>query len=137
MGSEPSIYFSKRLVDGANPRINYLYLSVRGEPNATLTSVAGATVARVSVLRTDSTVGQCDTPGVSEWPEDKVNRHFAGMRYGDFKQQVAEMVVSHLEPFQQRYREITTDPGYLAKILEDGAAGTVRTARERMGLCVG
>ena len=82
MGSEPSIYFSKRLVDGANPRINYLYLSVRGEPNATLTSVAGATVARVSVLRTDSTVGQCDTPGVSEWPEDKVNRHFAGMRYG-------------------------------------------------------
>ena len=35
------------------------------------------------------------------------------MRYGDFKKQVAEMVVSHLEPFQQRYREITGDPAYL------------------------
>ena len=80
----------------------------------------------------------------SEWPEDKVKQHFAGMRYGDFKKQVAEMVVSHLEPFQQRYREITADPAYLAGILNEGAArvrpwaaGTVRVARERMGLYVG
>ena len=31
---------------------------------------------------------------------------FTGMRYGDLKKQVAEMVVAHLEPFQQRYRQI-------------------------------
>ena len=80
----------------------------------------------------------------SEWPDDKVKQHFAGMRYGDFKKQVAEMVVSHLEPFQQRYREITSDPAYLAGVLADGAARvtpvaaeTVRTTRERMGLYVG
>ena len=80
----------------------------------------------------------------SEWPDDKVKQHFAGMRYGDFKKQVVEMVVSHLEPFQQRYREITGDPAYLAGILNEGAtrvrpwaAETVRTARERMGLYVG
>lgn len=80
----------------------------------------------------------------SEWPDEKVKEHFAGMRYGDFKKQVAEMVVSHLEPFQARYREITSDPAYLAGILADGAARvtpvaaeTVRTTRERMGLYVG
>jgi tryptophanyl-tRNA synthetase len=80
----------------------------------------------------------------SEWPGDKVKQHFAGMRYGDFKKQVAEMVVSHLEPFQQRYREITSDSAYLSQVLKDGAervtpwaAGTVLTARERMGLYVG
>jgi tryptophanyl-tRNA synthetase len=66
---------------------------------------------------------------------------FTGMRYGDLKKQVAEMVIAHLEPFQQRYREITADPAYLADILRDGAErvapianSTVRTVKQRMGL---
>jgi tryptophanyl-tRNA synthetase len=66
---------------------------------------------------------------------------FTGMRYGDLKKQVAEMVVAHLEPFQQRYREITADPASLAAILRDGAERvapianrTVRTVKQRMGL---
>ena len=63
------------------------------------------------------------------------------MRYGDLKKQVAEMVIAHLEPFQQRYREITADPAYLAGILREGAErvapianNTVRTVKQRMGL---
>ena len=51
------------------------------------------------------------------------------------------MVIAHLEPFQQRYREITADPAYLAGILREGAErvapianSTVRTVKERMGL---
>ena len=64
-GSEPSIFVSKRIVDSHNPKINYLYLSVRGEPNATLTSVAGAPTARVSVLSTDSEVGDCKDVAVN------------------------------------------------------------------------
>jgi tryptophanyl-tRNA synthetase len=73
--------------------------------------------------------------------DEAVKTHFAGMRYGDLKKQVAEMVVAHLEPFQQRYREITADPAYLVNVLRDGAErvapianGTVRTVKERMGL---
>src|SRR5437667_2040864 len=42
--------------------------------------------------------------------DDVIKARFAGMRYGDLKKQVAEMVVSQLEPFQRRYREITADP---------------------------
>jgi tryptophanyl-tRNA synthetase len=74
-------------------------------------------------------------------PDDAIKAKFAGLRYGDLKKQVAEMVIAHLEPFQQRYREITADPAYLASVLRDGAQRvapianqTVHTVKQRMGL---
>jgi tryptophanyl-tRNA synthetase len=80
----------------------------------------------------------------SGWPDDKLRAHFAGMRYGDLKKQVAEMTISELEPFQQRYREITAEPGYIAGILREGAArispianSTVDLVKQRMGLDTG
>ena len=73
--------------------------------------------------------------------DDAVKARFTGLRYGDLKKQVAEMVIAHLEPFQQRYSEITADPAYLAEVLRDGAErvapianSTVRTVKQRMGL---
>ncbi|HTS62366.1 MAG TPA: tryptophan--tRNA ligase [Candidatus Acidoferrales bacterium] len=73
--------------------------------------------------------------------DEQARAHFTGMRYGDLKKQVAEMVIAHLEPFQRRYREITADPAYLAGILREGAErvepianDTVRTVKQRMGL---
>src|SRR6266566_3580467 len=48
---------------------------------------------------------------------DSIKAEFAGMRYGDLKKRVAEITVAHLDPFQQRYREITADPAYVAGIL--------------------
>src|SRR6266852_1394171 len=57
----------------------------------------------------------------SGWDESQIKAHFSGMRYGDLKKQVAEMVVSQLEPFQRRYREIVADPGYLTGVLREGA----------------
>jgi tryptophanyl-tRNA synthetase len=75
--------------------------------------------------------------------DDEVKSAFNGLRYGDLKKKVAEVVVSHLEPFQQRYREITSEPGYLDGILRQGAErvapianDTVRTVKERMGLYI-
>jgi tryptophanyl-tRNA synthetase len=74
-------------------------------------------------------------------PDDAIKARFAGLRYGDLKKQVAEMVIAHLEPFQQRYRDITADPAYLASVLRDGAQRvapianqTVHTVKQRMGL---
>ena len=73
--------------------------------------------------------------------DDAIRARFTGMRYGDLKKQVAEMAIAHLEPFQQRYREITADPAYLVAILRDGAErvapianSTVSTVKQRMGL---
>jgi tryptophanyl-tRNA synthetase len=73
--------------------------------------------------------------------DDEMKQRFNGMRYGDLKKTVAEMVISHLEPFQRRYRDIRADPGYLDRILREGAArvapiarSTVELVKERMGL---
>jgi tryptophanyl-tRNA synthetase len=73
--------------------------------------------------------------------DEQIKNRFAGMRYGDLKKQVAEMVVAHLDPFQQRFRQITSEPGYLASVLREGAERvapianeTVQLVKERMGL---
>jgi len=73
--------------------------------------------------------------------DDDVRKDFTGLRYGDLKKRVADMVIAHIEPFQQRYRQITSEPGYLEGILRDGAErvapianDTVRLVKERMGL---
>ena len=80
----------------------------------------------------------------SGWPADKLRAHFSGMRYGDLKKQVAEMVIANLEPLQKRYAEIMDEPGYLTGVLKEGAErvspiakSTVRLAKERMGLHAG
>jgi tryptophanyl-tRNA synthetase len=77
----------------------------------------------------------------SEWTDEQMRAHFTGMRYGDLKKQVAEMVVAKLEPIQQRYREITADTGFLDKVLREGAEAvtpiansTVELVKRRMGL---
>jgi len=77
----------------------------------------------------------------SDWPGDKMRAHFSGMRYGELKKQVSEMVVSHLDPLQQRYRQIISEPGYVDDVLREGAArvspianSTVELVKRRMGL---
>ncbi|HET8548677.1 MAG TPA: tryptophan--tRNA ligase [Bryobacteraceae bacterium] len=77
----------------------------------------------------------------SGWNDAQVRSHFTGMRYGDLKKQVGEMVVSQLEPLQKRYREITSDVTYLDRVLGDGvqrvspiANRTVELVKSRMGL---
>jgi tryptophanyl-tRNA synthetase len=57
----------------------------------------------------------------SDWPDQQMRSHFAGMRYGDLKKQVGAMVADSLMPLQQRYAEITADPTYLDSILQEGA----------------
>ena len=75
------------------------------------------------------------------WTDAQMAQHFPGMRYGDLKKQVAEAVVSALEPLQARYREITADPAYLDGVLREGAErvipianSTVDLVKSRMGL---
>jgi tryptophanyl-tRNA synthetase len=77
----------------------------------------------------------------SGWPADKMRAHFSGMRYGDLKKQVAEMVIANLEPLQKRFSEIIDEPGYLTGVLKEGAErvspiakSTVQLVKERMGL---
>jgi tryptophanyl-tRNA synthetase len=77
----------------------------------------------------------------SDWSDDQLKQHFEGLRYGDLKKQVAEMVAASLEPLQNRYREITSDSGYIDRILAEGrervspiANSTVDLVKQRMGV---
>ena len=75
----------------------------------------------------------------TEPTNDQMRERFSGMRYGDFKKQVAESVVAGLEPIQQRYREIT--PEQITEALRLGsenagrvAANTLEKVKRAMGL---
>jgi tryptophanyl-tRNA synthetase len=65
----------------------------------------------------------------------------AGMRYGDFKKRVAEVVIARLAPIQERYRQVTADPAYIESVLREGrtrvlpiAEDTVQKTKRAMGL---
>lgn len=49
--------------------------------------------------------------------QESVARECAGLRWGDFKPRLAEAVVEHLAPLQQRYQEVTQDPAVLEQVL--------------------
>src|SRR5580692_5132402 len=77
----------------------------------------------------------------TECSDDELRAKFSGMRYGDLKKTVAEAVIAALEPIQKRYREITAETGYIARVLEDGAEkvrpianDTVHKVKKAMGL---
>ena len=75
------------------------------------------------------------------WSDENTRAHFAGMRYGDLKKQVAEAVISALEPIQKRYQEIMSERGFVAQVLANGAErvrpiaqDTVNKVKKAMGL---
>src|SRR5579863_6592709 len=75
------------------------------------------------------------------WGPEQARTEFSGLRYGDLKKKVADIVVSRLEPLQKRYAEIMDEPGYLTGVLKEGAErvspiakSTVQLVKERMGL---
>jgi tryptophanyl-tRNA synthetase len=73
--------------------------------------------------------------------DEQIKTEFTGLRYGDLKKRVADMVIAHIEPFQERYRQIVSESGYLEGVLRDGAErvapianDTVRMVKAKMGL---
>lgn len=77
----------------------------------------------------------------SELSNDDMRARFEGMRYGDLKKNVTEMIVEKLEPIQQRYHELMDNRDHLHALMRSGAERiapiaerTVRLAKERTGL---
>lgn len=72
---------------------------------------------------------------------EELERAFAGRGYGDLKKEVAEVVVTAVEPFQARMRELLDDPAELDRVLAMGAEraqevarATMERVRQRVGL---
>lgn len=58
---------------------------------------------------------------------------FVGKGYGDLKKEVTDVVISALEPVQQRYDELIADKKYLESVLKDGAAHAQKRAYKILG----
>ena len=51
----------------------------------------------------------------------EIEARYEGKGYGDFKKELAELVVETMRPVQERYRELTAEPGRIDAILKTGA----------------
>lgn len=64
--------------------------------------------------------------------EAEILAEFEGKGYGQLKKQVAEAVISTLEPIQKRYHEMARDPNYIEQILKEGAYRVQPIAEHRL-----
>ena len=62
---------------------------------------------------------------------EAIEARFEGKGYGDFKAELAEVVVEGLRPVQSRYEELTGDPTYIDSLLSKGA-NRIRPVAERV-----
>ncbi len=72
---------------------------------------------------------------------EAIESRFQGKGYGDLKKDLADLVISVLEPVQSRYRDITDDPAYIDSLLLDSVErlrpiveSTMQEVRRAMGL---
>jgi len=78
---------------------------------------------------------------LSDQPIQELENKYQGKGYGDFKNDLAEVVVNFLEPIQEKYHQIREDKDYLDQVLKDGLAKakpisekTLEKAYKSMGL---
>ena len=71
----------------------------------------------------------------------EIEERYAGKSYVDFKNDLAEVVVNFLKPFQEKRREFENNPDKVLKILTDSeekarvlASSTLQEVKQRMGL---
>jgi tryptophanyl-tRNA synthetase len=105
----------------ANSRINLL-----DDPELIRSKIMKATTDSEGVVKFDQA-----RPGVYNLLEiyenltgkdrEEIEQHFAGKGYGDFKKEVAEVVVDALRPIQEKYQELMANPETIEKMLQEGA----------------
>ncbi len=73
---------------------------------------------------------------------ESIADRYGSTGYGVFKKDLADVVISALEPIQKRYQELT-EPGRIEAVLEEGrrkaaaiADETLRTFQEKLGIVV-
>jgi len=59
---------------------------------------------------------------------DEIEVLYEGKGYGDFKSDLAELVVEMLTPIQQKYQELQNNPEYVRSILEEGRVEATKRA---------
>jgi len=67
-------------------------------------------------------------------PIAELESAYAGQGYGQFKADLAEVLVAFLAPVRERYHQLRADPQHLDAVLEAGAAKAQAVARENLAL---
>lgn len=62
----------------------------------------------------------------------EIESEYKGKGYGEFKADLAEAIVSHLEPIQKRHRELREDENKLFEVLEAGRAKAAGIAEPKL-----
>lgn len=62
----------------------------------------------------------------------EIEQRYQGKGYGDFKTDLAEAVVKHLQPIQKRHRELLANETELLAILEDGRSKAAAIAEAKL-----
>lgn len=108
-------------------------MSKTGDDGIALTDTPDEVRGKIKRATTDSgrevTFDETAKPGISNLltifstlsgkTVGELERDYAGKSYGDFKGDLAEVVVGFLAPFQQRRAELAADPATLARILTE------------------
>ncbi len=70
-----------------------------------------------------------------------LEKEFEGKNYGEFKKELADLVVEYLKPFRKKRKELLAKDGYIEEILDVGAQKaskkafeTLKEVKEKMGL---
>lgn len=69
---------------------------------------------------------------VSGKPVSKLEQQYAGVGYGQFKDDLAEATVEFLKKIQKRYHEVRNDEAYLDSVLDTGSAYARGISSERI-----
>ena len=79
--------------------------------------------------------------GVTDKPIADIENEFAGKTYSDFKSSLADEVMNHLRPIQEKYAELKKHPSMADKVFLEGsekaqieAEKIMSAVRERIGL---
>ncbi len=65
---------------------------------------------------------------------DRIEEHFAQKGYSDLKGELAELIIEHLRPVQDRFQEFSSNPARLDGLLREGASRVRPLAEKTLAL---
>lgn len=78
---------------------------------------------------------------INQRPISEIEKKFKNKGYADFKKSLAELLVTNLEPFRRKKKELLSREVYIKELLERGrkraqiiAQATMTDVRKKMGL---
>ncbi len=126
---------SKKMSKSATSPYNYIALI--DEPDVIRKKIAKAVTDSGTDIRFD-----IKRPGLynlltiyqlfSEINKQEIEAKFAGKGYGDFKKDLAELLIEKLTPIREKYNELMSDKKYLDQVLADGAKKVTPIAKKTL-----